>query len=324
MKSEEFAHQLCILYETLPIEETKRNCVSKWLITLLANDENLTAATKYPTITKKIRDEILGSSKTNYFRRSSFYMGIKVMLQHNLTLQLGAADGKWLYKVIMLKHFVNICAPYKEYATFNIDLLSQMIAKLARRIEKMPKVSKKVPNGIELAVIKEAKDAIVAIRQKIDEQINRLQQEIEKKAQLSDSTVSCKSGVKFKIPQLSAYIARRKKNVKTLNKSNNFTPKTYRRFFTKSSLNVESIEIRKTDIGDRVFWLEFEQMVLYDMKTDDNRWNDHELRKWSFAYAKYAEAKYEGIPLLVSRMLLVGWKINYSQSLRISNNLQCN
>lgn len=35
LKSEEFANQLCVLFEGSPIEEKNRDCVSKWLVTLL-------------------------------------------------------------------------------------------------------------------------------------------------------------------------------------------------------------------------------------------------------------------------------------------------
>lgn len=112
-------------------------------------------------------------------------MSIKVLLQHNLTLQLGAENGKLIYKIVMLQFSISICALYKEYQTFDIDLLSQMIAKLARRIEKMPIICETTPKDIASvfnSVIKEAKDSIKTIRQKIDSQIKKLQREIEKKS----------------------------------------------------------------------------------------------------------------------------------------------
>lgn len=136
LRSQEFANQLCVLCEGLPADHNHPDCVSKWLPTLLMNDKSA-ACLDFPHITKKIRDEILGESKTNFFRRSSFYMSVKAILQHSLTLHLGAGAGKVLYKIIMLNFLADQCAPYTECNQFDIDLLSQMIAKLARRIEKL-------------------------------------------------------------------------------------------------------------------------------------------------------------------------------------------
>lgn len=313
LQSEEFTNQLCILFEGLPIERKNRDCVSKWLVTLLTN-ENSKASAEYPSITKKIRDEILGESETNYFRRSSFYMSIKVMLQHNLTLQLGPVNGKLLYKIVMLNFLINICAAYKDYSTFDIDLLSQMIAKMGRRIEKLLSMTADTtPKGIHklsIDVVTEAKKTIEIIRQKIDEQITNFQLKIEKKAQLLPLTgINFVSDISYKFPKLSKYLTERMKNIQTSDNDTVYVPKTHKRYFIENFPSVDSINESKDDIGKRIFWTEFEKMVLYEMNMDDQRWSDSELRIWSFAYAQYGKVKFKGNPLFVSRMLLIRLKL---------------
>ncbi|XP_031635809.1 uncharacterized protein LOC116348812 isoform X2 [Contarinia nasturtii] len=313
LRSEEFANQLCVLFEGLPVEGKNRDCVCKWLVTLL-DDGNSTSATKYPFITKKIRDEILGESKTNYFRRSSFYISVKVMLQHNLTLQLGSENGKLLYKIVMLNFLTSICGLYKEYDTFNIDLLSQLIAKLARRIEKLlHMVSDETPKDVInllKSVVKEAKENIELIRQKIDSQIKNLQNKIENEAKSpSVADLNFEADIIYKIPKLTEYLTKRMKKEKLSDNKTEYTPKTYERYFTKDLSNIESINTTKHGMAERIFWSEFEQVVLYEMKMDDDRWSDYELRTWSFAYAKYAKKNFKGNPLFMSQMLLVRLKL---------------
>lgn len=70
LRSEDFANQLCMLNDKFPIEYNGLDFVSKWLPTLLMDDES-TPATKeeFPIITKKVRDEVLGN-EGDCFRRS--------------------------------------------------------------------------------------------------------------------------------------------------------------------------------------------------------------------------------------------------------------
>lgn len=131
-----------------------------------------------------------------------------------------------------------------------------------------------------------------------------------KKAQLSDSTdVNFTSGIAHKIPKLSEYITKRMQNAKASDNSTVYTPKTYVRIFRSNRPNVGCLDTKKIDIEERIFWFEFEQMVLNDMRMDDDRWKHHELYKWSFAYSKYTENQYQNLPLFMSRMLLVRLKL---------------
>lgn len=220
LRSEEFANQLIVLSEQSPIGSNKqRNYVSKWLLTLLADDSSTTASSKeFPIITKKIRDETLGETHKNYFRRSSHYMCAKVLLQHSLTMQLGAETGKYLYKIVMLKFLIQMCSFYTspDCDTFNIDLLSQMIAKMARRIEKLADLT--MPDDITAEkkdemtdfydeTIDEAKETISAIRARIDRQIEDFQNEDEEKARLDPlSDLDLEADVRQMMPTLRSYL----------------------------------------------------------------------------------------------------------------------
>lgn len=142
-----------------------------------------------PVITKKIRDEVWGSGE-NMFRRSTFYTSVKAMLQHNLiTSKSDVSAGRVLYKIFMLKLLVLCCTPYQERVKFNIDLVSQAIAKLARRIEKLSDM-KVAYDMIELyeTTIGEAKRTIETIREKIDSQINEMHEADMEAARLKQLT----------------------------------------------------------------------------------------------------------------------------------------
>lgn len=45
------------------------------------------------------------------------------------------------------------------------------------------------------------------------------------------------------------------------------------------------------------------------MKVDDERYSVDYLRRWSFEYASFAESKYSGNQLFISRMILVRLKM---------------
>lgn len=223
LRSEDFAHQLCFMYNSLPIESKRRDYVSRWLMTVLCDEDSHTVGPdEFPTITKKVRDELLGDSTKNYFRRSSFYVVVKVLLQHSLTVQKGNVFGEEMYKCIMLKFLIRICGFYKNQTTFDIDLLSQMIAKMARRIEHLKYlcVDSTDPCIVELfdATVQEAIDLIAVIRMKIDLQVN---EKIELKVELPPlKDLDFTKGIEQNMPKL--------KRIR--NKTGGHSERTYSRF----------------------------------------------------------------------------------------------
>lgn len=202
----------------MPIGEFEdHNHVFRWLMTLLADEKCTTPSSEQiPIITKKIRDESFGETKQQFVRRSAVYMSTKAMLQHSLTMQLGAENGKFLYKIVMLKFLIEILAIYKstKYCTFDVDLLSHMIAKLARRIEKLSELRPtSITDDIDEFcedVIREAKTTIEAIRAKIDRQIQHIQNNDEKYAQLRPLTdLDFEADICFDIKTLDEYLRER-------------------------------------------------------------------------------------------------------------------
>lgn len=276
-------------------------------------DKKSVTASEFPTITKKIRDEMLGETCTNFFRRSSFYMSIKVLLQHNLIMHLGTEDGTSLYKIVMLKFLTDTSAPYREYPTFDIDLLSQMIAKLARRIEKLilPENTSDEITKLHKTVVDETKETIRVIREKIDYQIYKIHQNDEKSAELPPLMgLNFSSDIRHKMTKLEKYLNERE-NCSPKMDSKKSKISTYDRYFEQGFPTVDTIETAKSDaLNCRIFWIEFEKMVLKnEIHMDDDRSSATKLRTWSFEYAKYAEREYKGNQLFISRMLLVRLKL---------------
>lgn len=290
LQSEEFAHQLCLLHEELPVETRHRNYVSKWLMTILT-DEKTTAASidEFPIITKKIRDESLGERKKDFFRRSGFYLSVKVMLQHNLTIQLGTELGTFVYKIVMLKFMIQMCGPYKhpDCIEFNIDLMSQMIAKMARRIDKLlhKKSNTITPQITDFYndVICEAKETIHVIRHKIDEQIQSIQCEDDEMAHLPPlDDLDFKADSRQRMPALNDHLRERTGMAmqSDLNSCEIREVKSYHRYFKDRNRPLTETINSIGHMDRSIYWAEFEQMALYGMQLKDEQYTEMDLRKW--------------------------------------------
>lgn len=319
LRSEDFANQLRCLHEELPKEMENRYFVSKWLTTLLADETSLPAtAEEFPIIRKKIRDEVLGDSKNNYFRRSSYYMCLKVLLEHSLTIHLGNDRGRFIYKIVMLKFLIHMSALYiqTECTTFNVHLLSQLMAKIARRIEKLSLIPLirhcQHSKHIYDVFVGEAQMAIQNIRDKINQQIQRIQQRSFNKGLLPPlNGLNFESDVSYQIPKaLQNYLCMRQtnKNLKG-NDSKNKIKSFHRRFNQTQANSAEILLPRRNDIECRIFWIDFENFILYQMRMQDNRWTANALRTLLFEYTKYAKKKYTQNRLFASKMILVCLKI---------------
>lgn len=328
LRSEGFASQLCFFNDELPMDNKVRDYVSKWLMTLLMSENSTTASTnEFPVITKKIRDETLGESKNNFFHRSNFYMTVKAMLQHSLTVELGAELGKILYKIVMLRFLDEICSTYTsqdsgECKALNIDLMSQLIAKIARRIEKISDanvVEAMTTKVIDLynETISRAKSTIKAIRGKIDEQIRVLQRIDEKKAKLKPLVdLEFESGICYEAPQLQEYLSRRNAMEQSENggyfKQN---VKSYRRYnheFSNKHQRPDMMTMMRATQDHQdlcMLWTDFECMVLYGMSLNDEAYPPEELRQDLSNYVAFTKKTYNGDPLMISRMMLVYLKL---------------
>lgn len=107
--------------------------VSQWLFGAVSNRHSY-AARDIKTISKKMRDE-----PGQGFRRSGFWIAMKVFLQLGLTISLGEMHGKYVYKLIMIRFLSTMCSYLCEYteASLNVETAIGMIAKTARRIDKL-------------------------------------------------------------------------------------------------------------------------------------------------------------------------------------------
>lgn len=152
--------------------------VSQWLIAAVS-DGSTKVNTKFPVISKKVRDEIiLGNPIPELpFRRSGFYIAMKVFLQLGLIIELGEQRGKFVYKIMMLKFMTKFCD-----GSIDADIAIQMIAKIARRIDKIQnQVASKHALGdefIDLAhvVIDNAGKTIGDAREMLNEKFKAIQE----------------------------------------------------------------------------------------------------------------------------------------------------
>lgn len=313
------------------------------MVPLLADSNSKTASSAdFPIITKKLRNELIGDSK-GYFQRSRIYMSTKVLLQHSLTMELGADAGKFLYKIVMLKFFNHACEPYTDasHETFNIELVLQMLAKMARRIEKLNKAA---PNWTEIQLktvsqtisalfdhtIQESKKVITSVRRHIDRRIEQIHQNqndidnvIEPLKCLNFEADVCHSI----LPELMKYLCERST---ATNGAESFEceVKSYSRYFkdnwpeSETALKVLKNEANNGVEGleERLFWTDFENSVLYS--SDVNGKSCDVLRYWALKYMKYSKCMYVNNQLLTSRMILVCLKIIQTMDERLCNETQ--
>lgn len=146
IKSEVFAEQIGHFHELkrdkdeaktkLDADTTNRKYVTQWLVGAVSNRDSV-APPDFPTISKKMRDE-----PGQGFRRSGLWIAIKVFLQLGLTIELGAQKGNCVYKAVMLRFMSNLAHIYKDAPeqVLNVDIAVEMLAKLARRVEKLNRI----------------------------------------------------------------------------------------------------------------------------------------------------------------------------------------
>ncbi|XP_031636747.1 uncharacterized protein LOC116349465 [Contarinia nasturtii] len=318
LRSKEFADMLLYLYENKLVDSHIRDYVSKWLATLLMNESSSLNVTpsNFPVIKKKIRDEIL-ETNTEYVRRSSFYMCVKVMLQHSLTCQLGEASGKLLYKIIMLKFITDQCDHFNQpwQKELNVELVAQVLAKLARRVEKLPTIGKcelfftELKDRIKL----QACSVIHETRLKIDKSIENLQIADEKRSKLSPLVdLNFEADVIQRVSKLHRYLKDRSMGFMQNGHNDTINVKTYKRYYTDQGDPIERLKYEKRTIDEvenNLFISDFENYVLYKINVNQSNLQPNTLRASCKAYIEYSETFYKNDPLGYSKMILVSLKI---------------
>ncbi|CAL8123849.1 unnamed protein product [Orchesella dallaii] len=117
--------------------------VTDWILGLLVPASHHT--TEKLKVVKKLRDEV-NCKQSAYaipFRRSGMWTSMKVVIQLKLLQLLGNENNaKLIYKLILLRVLAEVCGQYSENSTgIDVDLASQMLAKLGRRLKKVQKMT---------------------------------------------------------------------------------------------------------------------------------------------------------------------------------------
>lgn len=318
--SHEFAKMLCYLHDNKLVDSHIRDYVSKWLVTLLTN-ENSSIATAFPVITKKIRDEIL-DTPTKYVRRSSFYMVIKVLLQHSLTCELGQESGKLLYKIIMLKFIADQCCGLVSITPLNIELTTQVLAKLARRIEKIESTDTDEFKDFKKSIIDSTCSIVHDSRLKIDGHTEQLQSYYKNQSKLRPlisvnfekdiiQRAASQSNSKLRI-----HLNHRKNECITNYDSNHnwINLKAYKRYYTDrgdlKKYPISDVVIGDNDFENNLIISEFENCILYDFDIGDAFYfESNELRSMCNGYLVCVNKSDKIDPLAYSKTMLVTLKI---------------
>ncbi|KAJ6643823.1 hypothetical protein Bhyg_08788, partial [Pseudolycoriella hygida] len=320
MRSEDFAYQLVTLCSRLKADDKKnRDYVHTWLTTVLS-DEDTTAA-EFPTITKKMRDEVIGKSNQvessintqviyqgKYCRRSNFYMATKALIQLSITQHAGN-EGKALYKIIMMKFLVELCEEFSNSticSMLNVDLMQDFMSKIARRIEKLNEIEFGQNEQFVKKVVDAAKTTIAEIRRRIDAQIDGLQKSIANKSQLEALfAFEFQADVNQNVPDLRRYIQARKSSNDQCNiYDNKLSVKYYERLKTEPPSQI-GFANGKQDL----YMTDFENWILYELSFEDNSFSCECLSNWYKCYQSPAEGFHTGDPAGVSRMFLVLLKL---------------
>lgn len=328
LNSREFSQQLCYLNGNELSDEIQGAYVSQWLVPMLSkHDDTVMRQTEFPIISKKMRDDVIGT-KVPPFRRSGYWSFLKVMLQFNLTIEFGKINGKIVYKLVLLKCMAILCNYYdtKMYSTLKVDVVQHMLAKLARRIEKIdnllsaldeehPNRFDALPNGFEdiyKNTIDEVKLVIFKVKLKLDRQIAHLQHNDEMTSTLIPlSQLDFEADVHQKLPNLRKYLQTRQTPPQQSENRKKLKVKFYSRHLIDSveaAPDVNCFDKLKTPIEVGIFLYDFENWILYALN-DICACTPDTLRSLSFAYGRLAARHYKDDPLGFSRTVLAQMKI---------------
>jgi hypothetical protein len=134
--------------KTLPIVSKARNkfgeirdvanpkLITDWL-TLTLCKEDSGEAMEFPMVQKKIRDDVMWNGGLLPFRRSGLWFTAKVAIHTFLIRELGEELGKAVFKTFMIKVMNFVLTELSQQSTHEWDIKMQMMAKIARRIEKL-------------------------------------------------------------------------------------------------------------------------------------------------------------------------------------------
>ena len=159
-------------------DTTDPTLISTLLTTLLATlpdaEDNPDSP---PPILKKVRDEVCFAKKGNPWRRSPFYLALRVFVHRYLQTLVGEHIARHVYKTLMCMVLRELCEDFSLSAEFLPEDLALCRTKLARRISKLvsqqerpPSLTLKVLNELILFIDDPSKRTLTSINELIESQ----------------------------------------------------------------------------------------------------------------------------------------------------------
>ncbi len=154
--------------------------VTNWMLSFLGAANEVF---KEVTFHSKVRDKVLVAQASDHsvpWRRSAELFCVNYVLRHFLTWHLGSVKGTVAYKAIMLHVFTKLLEG--EMKKLDVEMGVQMMAKIARRMEKLdsllelkkeelpPDVSGEVEN-----IKRNGAEAVTSTRSQLDEEWKSIQ-----------------------------------------------------------------------------------------------------------------------------------------------------
>lgn len=283
--------------------------VSQWLLAI-ASSRSSKVNEEFPMISKKMRDEVIMGQEYLPFRRSGFYTALKVFLQLGLTIEMKGKRGKFVYKLVMLKFMSGFCIK----PSVDADIVIQMLAKIARRIEKIrSSVECAGELGIELITMKnmimdDAMETIRVTRETLNANFDVMQTNVRLREM---QRLPFEQDVNHQIPKLLAYIEKR--NAESASESVDNNP--YAKHITRHAWeNMTFPDVNKLsqvsgEIDVLQLLADFEHWILVALEENYRKYTATKIRTLATAYMSKALSFYQNDCFGYSKMVLVMLKI---------------
>lgn len=306
--------------------------VTQWLLAVLANETSDIVSSDFPVISKKYRDDVIWNNSEDLpFRRSGLWIVVKAMLQLNLTIEYGSQCGEFVYKLLMIKYMAEIVKFYadEQYDSLDADLVIQMLAKIARRIDKLAEYIKNgesptYPSNVErkstvvelfYKVKADAVFTIELVREKLQNEFIKWQQEDIQNNVLDElEDIKFSNHTKHLVPKLSDYIAKRlSKESEVVNVNQDVKPnalKLYRHCLEKNELpDIQAIKSMTGEVNTNLLLSDIEIWIIRKLDVSRAGNESEAIRALAIAYQEKASQFYNDDPIGASRMMLVILKI---------------
>lgn len=283
--------------------------VSQWLVAT-ASSRSSQVNKQFPVISKKMRDEVGMGQEYLPFRRSGFYTAMKVFLQLGLTIEMGEVRGKFVYKLVMLKLMSGFCNKHP----IDSDIVMQMLAKIARRIDKMRFFSECADElGNELITLKDmiiddAVETIRVARKKLNANFDAMQTNVSLREM---QRLPFEQGVNHQIPKLLAYIEKRNEKSASESVDNSPNAKHIPRHAWENMAfpDVNQLSQVSGEIDVLQLLADFEHWTLVALEENYRKYTASSIRTLATMYMTKAQSFYQNDCFGYSKMVLVMLKI---------------